>query len=351
MNRKYFVVTLLLSVAFVMPGVIFCKDRLKEINAYNTLYRLFECPFGFNNIAYSEMVHKNSPEWLSGILEDQHKSISNSKLVFKIVEDSQLEYNIICINFPAKYDMCGSGFCPDTMLIKMNSSEFIIEYIFTTTNPTKQSDEFAKICTQAGASEIPNSECKEFSYCDYHNYVIKILNNQEISFSYIKKLPCKAWWSIPASYNPESGWTELPINGPYNDGEEPFSTFLKKFNRSDKFRNERVIGSVLSRHDLGVSSGIFHSFPEYHQAVLQALSKFNYYPLKGHATDYCEEYQTYSTVGLWVFPTCNKIIYNGWSDDCSAILLFERIDGLWYCTSTSIWNVELGEAVREILKF
>ncbi len=333
-------------------------SRLDEIKAYNRLYQLFESLFGIRDIAYTSAVCGNSPrELLELIQQSGATEAAGFKIELKHQEDNpQLAYSTIDIDLPANYNMGKSGYYPDKMQIKLNQEELVIDYVFLTKGkPNTLVNQFAKECLLAQADDVSENGVKKFSFYGSHEYVVKAISEKEVSFAYVKELRNDFWYSIPAGYFPELRWTQLPDLGPYNTGKEPFKTFLRKFNTNKTFRAKRVKWSTLSTYEERMKN-IRVSLYGFNKLVLQALPMCQLLPLKGQAI-YSAKKKEHDVVGQWVFPTANKIIYSGWNDrkvdefDTNGImLLFERIDGLWYCTATSYFGSKMSAAVSKVME-
>lgn len=188
-------------------------------------------------------------------------------------------------------------------------------------------------------------------------------DDESILFTCQISVPASLWYHIPAGYVPQISYAELSEQAPCNSGHEPFSQFLKKFNKDTAFRIDRRANSdranyadSASGYPIGIQFG-------FNKLVLTALKEAGLLPLRGHFSQ--KEYKTKNggeteikeSCGQWFYPTTNSVIYSGWNsdtgnpeNDCSIIILFERIDDEWNTTATWYSGVRLNDIVKRLMQ-
>lgn len=141
------------------------------------------------------------------------------------------------------------------------------------------------------------------------------------------------WYSVPSCYinDDELCVLKLTSSHPCNKGKEPFNEFLTKFNKDKKFRNSRYMtteySTVVPNEEMLAST-------------LKIFDEKGGFPIRGYAKKmgYDAEYDyTIYNYGFWHYIDLDYIVYSSFfnnrkGEKISIILLFQRIDDLWYCT-------------------
>ena len=141
------------------------------------------------------------------------------------------------------------------------------------------------------------------------------------------------WYNVPSYYIEDEEVCALNLNDTLscNIGEEPFNEFLTKFNKDKKFRNSRYMTTEYST---------VVPTEEMLASTLKIFDKKGGFPIRGYAKKmgYDAEYDyTIYNYGFWHYIDLDYIVYsssfnNRKGEKISIILLFQRIDDLWYCT-------------------
>lgn len=202
-----------------------------------------------------------------------------------------------------------------------------------------------------------------FSYEGPYNHVYSLGQNEKtLLFTCDIPVPPLLWYNIPAGYHPYMSYKDLPSQAPCNQGKESFNEFLKKFNKDVAFRLKRRESSDRSNYadsSAGHLMGTQYGFNEF---VLTALDESGLLPLHGHYSN--KEYkgegaetEEKESCGQWFYPTSNSVIYSGWNidtgtseEDCSIMILFERIDDEWTVTATWYTGMRFNNIVRKLMQ-
>lgn len=121
--------------------------------------------------------------------------------------------------------------------------------------------------------------------------------------------------SIPEKYLPRQCALVASPTSACNQGDEPFSTFIAKWNKSKKFREERIYAfDDFERESIG------YQFPAINIYGLLPMA-----PKKG-----VRKYKTYFSV------TANTVGFYSYSIDGAGWIQFQRIDGKWYVVGLAV---------------
>lgn len=139
------------------------------------------------------------------------------------------------------------------------------------------------------------------------------------------------WYSVPSYYinDDELCVLKLTASHPCNTGKEPFTSFLKKFNKDRNFRRSRCMTTEYS---------IIIPSAEAISTIIDIFEEKGGFPIRGFAKKkgYDKEYDfTSYDYGFWHYIDRDYIVYSsGFTNGLNIILLFQRLDGQWYCTDT-----------------
>lgn len=322
------------------------KERMSN---YDILYRMFDCPFNESEIS----------RWLYGKDINSYYELLKDNPEYKDYPfQSDDDKNSIFVMLPDTFSL-GEGMPhPAAMRISSDENTIIVRYIFPT-ELLDEDDVAMKILSRMMNNNDPMIIYDEDSnsYTGPYDHIYNLW--KEDGSTYISctmpKEP-QRWYSIPAGYNKGLGYSTLPNYAPCNRGKEPFNKFIKKFNSDSKFRSERVYWSNTSlQHDYKQNGIGMYGF---YKIVIECLDKTKLLPLKGHKKsrriDDEDPYDDVYDFGIWYYPSENRVIYNGWidtdkeSNSDGIVILFERIDGEWYCTLNQYWGSNFN---NEIMKY
>jgi len=140
------------------------------------------------------------------------------------------------------------------------------------------------------------------------------------------------FYDTPSGYQTKSCALVASATSACNQGTEPFSVFIKKWNTSAQFRENRVKVTANTPEYIGDTPS------ERKQALINRLEFLESYiggfPLKPHKlrkSNGCRSYATYYTV------TADRVAFRN-SEECdefggsAGMVGFERIEGKWYLT-------------------
>lgn len=336
--------------AFATPSD---SERLKTVDI---LYRMFDSPLGVRDIAY-----KTDYLTLSDMIDDLNEDgyTPGNGFTYELIrmEEPEPDPNLqeaIRVKLPKDYKIPGSELKPVSVEFYRFNDSLRVEYLLPT-GP----DELTYM--MRSAKYAPESD--DFATCAYrgfgrHRYVAQSDSNNTgmTRFYATMPIPAEDWHNIPATYSDTRSYLDLPSDAPCNQGDEPFSTFLKKFNSSKEFRENRISDSPIALYEIR-KKGLLTFNYRFHEMVLNAMEKCKLYPVKGHAHvgPNPDTGVTYDDIGYWCAPTADKIIYSGWNlrvpgldefDSNAVILMFERLDGKWQLTNTYYFGEKIDNEVR-----
>lgn len=136
------------------------------------------------------------------------------------------------------------------------------------------------------------------------------------------------WHNVPAVYidDPEVCILNLSKNLECNKGSEPFSSFIQKFNNDAAFRNTRYAKT----HNTCITPN-----EEALKYTIDIYFENGGCPIKGFAKqiESSEDYPVYD-FAFWCYADKDSIVYSSFinATGIGNIILFERINGKWYCT-------------------
>lgn len=336
----------------------------KRMRIMDVLYKMFESPFGIDQFAYQEYVDEQNND---GILEALKNAGANDPTVISSPWDDELLVSI---------PLNDSSFIKDTLLLNpvrvqlyVSHDTIGLDYFFPAKEtPEKEIKRIVDLLKDTGCAYTWSSESgfsnevkagKDPIYYKDHVYEVYQSGDDEIVMSGKQAPRGNRWYMIPAGYVPGKSFKNFPANAPCNKGGESFNSFLNKFNIDKKFRQERCNAFTATSHwemkKFGLPSDYY--FIEFNKMVVNALSECGLLPLMG-LTLSCGKYDNgekiYDIAGLWYYPSSERVIYNGWNvrglDEYASngiILLFERVDGKWYCTNTYFFGSMMDDAVKK----
>lgn len=342
-------------------------DDIARMERYNQLYRLFDSPlweYGISDVSsipsvkawdfdlFSDYIIQEGEETLNLGSDTFIKNKDEQSLTIRLSEDMSEAYpfpaNALKISFNGSLD-------DDTRTLSLT-------YLILTTKDNQDNIFHKCLDLLANTWKEESDSGLYFSGPYRHLYTIG-KDNDSILFTCNIPVPASLWYHIPAGYMPEISYATLPEHAPCNSGKEPFSQFLKKFNKDAAFRVEHRANSDRSNYAeiaAGYYAGTQFGFNE---LVLTALSESGLLPLRGHYSH--KEYKAKKgseteekeSCGQWFYPTTNSVIYSGWkidtgnpADDCSIIILFERVDNEWNTTATWYSGKRLNDIVTRLMK-
>lgn len=348
--RKIIGLTCIMAIlpAFATPSD---SERLKNADI---LYRMFDSPLGIRDICYqTDMLT------LSDMVDMMNENgfTPRNGFTYELIRMEIPDPNIreaIRVRFPKDYRIPESELEPVSVDFYRFNDSLRVEYLLPT-GP----DELTYM--MRSAKYTPESD--DFATCAYrgfgrHRYVAQSDSNNTgmTRFYATMPIPAEDWHNIPATYSDTRSYLDLPSDAPCNQGDEPFSTFLKKFNSSKEFRENRISDSPIALYEIR-KKGLLTFNYRFHEMVLNAMEKCKLYPVKGHAHvgPNPDTGVTYDDIGYWCAPTADKIIYSGWNlrvpgldefDSNAVILMFERLDGKWQLTNTYYFGEKIDNEVR-----
>lgn len=122
--------------------------------------------------------------------------------------------------------------------------------------------------------------------------------------------------SVPETYQTKDCQEVASASSACNQGEEPFSAFLRKFNMSPRYRESRI---------------------KFTDNTLEFLREDNMFAtMLSHLKDYgvlpLRAVKSKSRLATWHNVSENMVCYYG----PGVLLCFERIDGKWYVTGVNL---------------
>lgn len=140
------------------------------------------------------------------------------------------------------------------------------------------------------------------------------------------------WYSVPSTYVPELATMKIGKTAPCNNSPgEKFSDFIKRFNIDKAFRSARCRPSEAQPFD-----DLIMPYTDILKTAVEVFASNGYFPFEGHAEGE-DEFGQPIRLGTWYDIEPDSVIYSTWIEDPSdsmemgsALVLFEKIDGLWY---------------------
>lgn len=343
-----------------------------EVSAADTVARVFDSPFGIRDIAYCSLMDFNfmyDVENTEAVPDENAVSVHQALIShgytedkgYKILyidengDDGEIQNSRLEISLPATYAFPIKSLHPREAVISRTPENVTEEYVFDNIGDGQSAAaHFRRLFRAMKASRDEESAGERYDYYGQQVFTIdETAESTTVACQYRRK---HAWWRVPAGYYPAWGWTELPADGPYNNGAESFASFIKKFNADAGFRMERTAHSDFSQHEERLQDNFF-TMDNFYKMVVRAANACGLFPLQGRAVKNPEkkEFDDWYVVGEWIFPTADKVIYSGWDrrkcdeyDNNSVMFLFERLDdGKWYCTGATFFGSMMDDAVQK----
>lgn len=324
------------------------------------IYRLFDAPAGMDQLARNYYVANFDAGEFRQILDENGIKVYTLEL-----NDPENEEEGAVVNIPPSKPSPmtkASLFKPEALRLDITPGIFKVEYVIPVTgSPDREIMRIRDVFKTAGCSYIDDPEADESESEPLIVVGSKIFRfstgpGNKVIVSATTNLKNNRWYSIPAGYIPSVGFSTLPPTAPCNQGKEPFNTFIRKFNTSAKFRADRTDKvTVTNEESSRLKGSIGPEFEcDFNRYVVNALGKCKLLPLKGQARyKMVDGEKDYDIVGQWFYPSANRVIYSGWNtrgldeyESNSVILLFERVDGKWYCTDTYFFGTLMSDAVK-----
>ncbi len=334
---------------------------LSRILRYSQLHQLFDCPLGMNEINRMKALDDWDFEWFADCVEQRAEKYLNrhyvgcmrdgesKTLTIYLPSEATRNFPFSAVELKMRLDCDSNG----------NNRSLTISYRIPVSKGN--SKELREYCRDM-LSDLEQVYSKgNTSYAGPYSHVYTVSNEDDAALLFSCRMPVPAdkWYNVPANYVPTVSYEDIPDKAPCNKGKEPFKEFIKKFNSDSDFRIARRGFSESASHADRANGYILNLQFRFNEFVLKAIEECGFLPIRGYydedkytSTDDNHTAEIHERCGQWFYPTDNSVIYSGWNvdtgnpiNDCSIMILFERIDEEWCTTATWCNGRKLNDAI------